>query len=95
MCANDIGLETSHVEILASPELLERQTETDVIRKAVEIVSQKGSCKQVLNKNVQQNTQRTLDTRGEKTESHGRQRWGVKMQGLWKKRGGKRKQEDR
>lgn len=44
MCANDIGLEISHVEILASPELLERQTEPDVIGKAAEIVSQKCSC---------------------------------------------------
>lgn len=44
MCANYIGLEISHVEILASLELLERQTEPDVIRKAAEIVSQKCSC---------------------------------------------------
>lgn len=44
MYTNDIGLEISHVEILASPELLETQTEPHVIRKAVEIVSQKCSC---------------------------------------------------
>lgn len=44
MCANYIGLDISHVEILASPKLLERQTEPYVIRKAAEIVSQKRSC---------------------------------------------------
>lgn len=44
ICANDTGLEISHVEILVSQEWLERPTEPGVIRKAVVIVSQKCSC---------------------------------------------------
>lgn len=59
MCANDTGLEISHVEILVSQELLERPAEPGVIRKAAVTVSQKCSCLHVLNKNAQQDTQRT------------------------------------